>query len=167
VKVIGDWAGADAAYRSQVQQRIDALGLAAAFEFCGMVSDDERDRLLARSHILAAPSYHEGFCVPVIEALRAGLLPVVYFAHNLRYIADGLCMSSAPGDIDGFARALARAIDDAAAVQSGGGGALLHVDRATLGVEAFEQAVSAHLEQFEPASVAAGLRLLVRSLAAV
>jgi glycosyltransferase involved in cell wall biosynthesis len=164
VKVVGNIEGAEPAFRESLLARVAALGIAERIEFVGAVSDDERDSLLAASHILAIPSYHEGFCVPVIEALRAGMLPVVYSAHNLRWIADGLCVSAPPGDVAAFAAALASAVIDMAAVLADPATATLRLERGAMSVAEFESAVAAHLDQFEPDAAAQSLRARVNEL---
>jgi glycosyltransferase involved in cell wall biosynthesis len=164
LRVIGNLKGAEPAFRERLLARIEELNLGTMIEFLGMVSDDERDGLLGESHVLAMPSYHEGFCVPVIEALRAGMVPVVYAAHNLRYVADGLCVSSPPGDIPAFAASWQTAIEDVDAVSRQPDTATLRLERGRLGVEEFEQGVAAHVKQFEPAVRARALRERVREL---
>ena len=166
LKIIGDLDAAEPAYREKLLARIDALGLADRVEFAGAVSNDERDRLLGESHVLAVPSYHEGFCVPVIEALRAGLVPVVYSAHNLRYIADGLCVSTPPGDVASLASALASAVTNVAAVHKDASAAMLRLDRGRMSVAEFESSVGTHLDGFEPQAAARSLCRLVRDLVA-
>jgi hypothetical protein len=166
VKVVGNLEGAEPGFRESLLSRIAALNLSNRIEFVGAVSDDERDELLGASHILAMPSYHEGFCVPVIEAMRAGMLPVVYSAANLRYIADGLCVSAPPGDIEAFAAALDSAVMDMAAVLADPGTASLRLERGRMTVAEFEGAVAAHLAQFEPDATAQLLRARVNELVA-
>jgi hypothetical protein len=167
VKVVGDIEGAEPAFRESLLARVAALKLSDVIEFVGAVSDDERDELLGASHILAMPSYHEGFCVPVIEALRAGMLPVLYSAHNLRYIADGLCVSAPPGDIPAFAAALAKAVADVDLVLAEPSTATLRLDRGAMSVAEFERSVAAHLDQFEPGVTAQALRARVNELIAL
>ena len=164
LSVVGDLDAAEPAFRQALLERVGALGLSARVEFSGAVSDEERDRMLTAADILVVPSYHEGFCVPVIEALRAGVLPVVYAAHNLRYIADGLCVSCAPGDVPGLAAALSGAVADLAAVRQDPGAATLRLERGAMRPGPFEEAVASHLQQFEPANVAAQLRERVADL---
>jgi glycosyltransferase involved in cell wall biosynthesis/GT2 family glycosyltransferase len=164
VKIVGDIDGADAAFREELFGLVRSLGLADTVEFTGAISDDERDALLTQSHVLAMPSYHEGFCVPVIEAMRAGMVPVVYTAGNLRYIADGLCVSAPAGDVAKFAAALSQAVMDVDASMRDPAAAKLRVDRGAMGIEEFERAVSAHVDSFEPGATARSLRELVRKL---
>ena len=45
--------------------------------------DDTLDRLYRNSSVFAMPSYHEGYCLPVLEAFHAGCQVVAYDAGNL------------------------------------------------------------------------------------
>ncbi len=61
-----------AAGLEQLAARIGGGGVA----FRGPVSDAERDQLYARAGVVCLLSRHEGFCAPVVEAMRAGA-PIV------------------------------------------------------------------------------------------
>jgi glycosyltransferase involved in cell wall biosynthesis len=63
-------------YTAALRRYSDELGLRGAVTFRGAVSDAEVAASLARSDVLVVSSQHEGFGVPVLEAMRAGL-PVV------------------------------------------------------------------------------------------
>jgi len=63
-------------YTAALQRFIDELGLHDAVTFSGMLSDSELAAALADSDVLVVTSQHEGFGVPVIEAMTFGL-PVV------------------------------------------------------------------------------------------
>jgi glycosyltransferase involved in cell wall biosynthesis len=52
------------------------MGLEQAVTFRGHVSDDELAAAFAQADVLVVPSVHEGFCVPLVEAMAVGL-PVV------------------------------------------------------------------------------------------
>jgi L-malate glycosyltransferase len=54
------------------------LGLVDAVRFCGHVSDEELSRAYLEADVLVVSSEHEGFCLPVVEAM-AHDLPVVAF----------------------------------------------------------------------------------------
>jgi glycosyltransferase involved in cell wall biosynthesis len=73
--------GADAAYDEDLRARCDELGLAECVELAGKV-DDRRLRALYRGcDAFLCLSEHEGFCVPVIEAMQFDL-PVVAYASS-------------------------------------------------------------------------------------
>lgn len=63
-------------YTDALQRYVDELGLRGAVVFRGTVSDGELAAAMARAHVLVVPSQHEGFGVPVLEAMTARL-PVV------------------------------------------------------------------------------------------
>jgi glycosyltransferase involved in cell wall biosynthesis len=64
------------AYSRALERFTDELGLRHAVTFRGQVSDDDLVGAMATSDVLVAASQHEGFGVPVIEAMAMGL-PVV------------------------------------------------------------------------------------------
>lgn len=94
----------DLAYLDQVHSA--AALLDDTVDFRGEVTDMERDELFRSADIFAIPSYHEGFCVPVVEALAAGCIPVGYDNHNLPNIFNGFGRLVRTGDIDALAETL-------------------------------------------------------------
>ena len=153
LRLAGNLQISDVAYRDMVVRLIAERGLGEVVEFVGTVDDQTRDRMLQAAHILAIPSFHEGFCKPVVEALRAGCVPIGYAAHNLRFIADGLCRMVPPGDVAALAAALAGAIAEVA-----DRGAPMRLDRGKLTAAQFDDAALAHIDQFRPERVAALVR---------
>ena len=63
-------------YTAALQRFIDEMGLHDAVTFTGAVSDEELVVAMARADVLVVTSRHEGFGVPVLEAMSLGL-PVV------------------------------------------------------------------------------------------
>jgi glycosyltransferase involved in cell wall biosynthesis len=57
------------------------MGLSDAVTFGGHASDAAVAAAYARSDVLVVTSEHEGYCVPVVEAMMAGL-PVVAFRQG-------------------------------------------------------------------------------------
>jgi L-malate glycosyltransferase len=64
------------AYSRALHRFVSDTGLGEAVTFRGHVSDDELASAFARADVLVVPSVHEGFCVPLVEAMAVGL-PVV------------------------------------------------------------------------------------------
>ena len=89
VTIAGNTAWSDPGYLRKLHDLIASHELARVVHFVGTVDDSDRERLLHDAHILVVPSYHEGFCRPVAEGLRAGCVPLVYDAYNLPRIAGG------------------------------------------------------------------------------
>ena len=65
-------------YGRALTSLIERLGLADVVEFTGPVDDAELAAWYRRASVFLCLSEHEGFCVPVVEAMAAGL-PVIGF----------------------------------------------------------------------------------------
>lgn len=66
-------------YLRSLQRLVQDLDLDGAVDITGPVPTEELRRHLLQSDVLVCLSEHEGFCVPIVEAMAAGL-PVVAFA---------------------------------------------------------------------------------------
>lgn len=88
----------DQAYLDKCRRAIEQMGLQSSVSFCGTVDDDALQRLYHDAHVLLIPTFHEGFSVPVVEALRAGCIPVGYAAGNMSDIVAGLGCLVPTGD---------------------------------------------------------------------
>jgi glycosyltransferase involved in cell wall biosynthesis len=77
-------------YSFTLKRMVDAWGLTDAVEFLGQRSDGELRALYENCSVYLCLSEHEGFCLPVIEAMHFGL-PVVSTSHGAlaETIADG------------------------------------------------------------------------------
>jgi glycosyltransferase involved in cell wall biosynthesis len=64
---------ADPIYGQYLQLLAKALGVAAAVKFTGPLSQSHLEGLYAQAAALICPSLHEGFCVPVVEAMQRQL----------------------------------------------------------------------------------------------
>jgi glycosyltransferase involved in cell wall biosynthesis/SAM-dependent methyltransferase len=147
VRLVGSQTFSHPEYVEEVKATAAAIG--NAVEFVGSVDDATRDDLLRAAHILAIPSYHEGFCRPVVEGLRAGCIPVGYAAHNLPNICAGLGRLVPAGDTDALAAALKMVVKDLAGMSGKPERTYLRLDRGETEIVAFEDLVSKHVQQFE------------------
>ncbi len=87
-------------------------GVDDAVEVRGSVPSDELERLFRTSGVLLMPSKGEGFGLPVAEAMGYGLPVIAADATALPGVAGGAAVLVAPGDVDGFARALVEVLND-------------------------------------------------------
>lgn len=78
--LVGAWSAAPA-YEEHCRSLAAALGVADRVRFLGSVDDAELARRYADADAFVCLSDHEGFCVPLIEAMAAGL-PIVAFASS-------------------------------------------------------------------------------------
>lgn len=94
-----DAAVADAAHRDRIVQ-------------LGWVDDQSRADLLHAAHVLAYPSVYEGFGLPPLEAMLAGVPVVTTTAGALPEIVGDAAVQVPVGDVDKLADALLRVVQD-------------------------------------------------------
>jgi glycosyltransferase involved in cell wall biosynthesis len=114
--------------------------------------DLELAHLYARSDVFVIPSYHEGYCVPVVEALEAGCEIVAYDSSNLPFIVGDLGTLVPTGDIARLTEALAAVIGRLSRPVS------------EPAMEERRRRISAHLESYSEQAYETGFRDLVKRL---
>ncbi len=132
----------------EVRRRLAEPPLAGQAEFAGRVDDDALGRLYARSDVLVMPSYHEGYCVPVVEALSAGAYVVAYDAANLPFVVDGLGSLVPAGDVDGLRTVLVDLAARFAAARRSGAGVVLPAAGGELQESAWRARVRDHVADY-------------------
>ncbi len=164
VDIAGNEDFSDPAYATEAKAAVAERGLSSHVRFLGAVEDERLDALYRAAHLLVIPSYHEGFCRPVIEGLRAGCVPVGYAAYNLPHVAHGLGRMVPPGNRDALAAALVELIEALAPDAGRTGTTLLPLDGAPLGPAEFDRAAQSYVQDFSFERVAA---LKLRSVQAL
>src|SRR5262245_10717188 len=76
----------------------------------GNAPELEKQRILADADVFVLPTYHEGFCVPVLEALASGCCVVTYDNSNLPEISGGLTNLVPTGDVGCLATAISETL---------------------------------------------------------
>lgn len=158
--IAGNEEYSDPAHVAAVKAAVVQRGLSSVVRFAAAVPDARLDQLFHAAHLLVIPSYHEGFCRPVIEALRAGCIPVGYAAYNLPVIARGLGRMVPTGDRAALAAALIELISSLAHA----GARHLRLDGATLDLAAFDRAAQDYVTEFAFDRVAARMVQSVQAL---
>lgn len=93
---------------------IDQLGLTDHIHFVSGVSDQRLVELYAEAELAVVPSLYEGFSLPAIEAMSAGVPLVATTGGALPEVtgADGeTCFAVEPGDSAALATRIADALD--------------------------------------------------------
>lgn len=93
-----------------------AAGLGDRVRYIERPSDQEVNRLLNEATVLLQTSLHEGFCLPVLEAMAAGAVAVCTDAHGNRDFCrhEENCLMPSGRSAAMLARAIRRLLDDPA-----------------------------------------------------
>ena len=104
-------------------QRLQQAPFAGRVDHLGYVAEAERERLYAGARALIMPSFDEGFGVPALEAMAAGVPVIASNRGALPEVVGTAGTLLDPADVDGFAAARGRvARDHAWAVAQGAAG---------------------------------------------
>jgi glycosyltransferase involved in cell wall biosynthesis len=88
------------------------LGLADAVHFTGAVSDDALAAAYAAADVLVVTSEHEGFCLPVVEAMARGVPVVAYRRGAVPEVLGGAGVELDDKDPLTLARAIEEVVVD-------------------------------------------------------
>jgi glycosyltransferase involved in cell wall biosynthesis len=109
--LVGSQRYSDPQYLEQLLSIIHTHKLENCVRFLGEVSQESLCAQYARAHALVIASRHEGFCVPVIEALSAGCYIICSDAGNLPFVCNGLGSIYPCGHIGKLAAAIGNFAD--------------------------------------------------------
>jgi alpha-1,3-rhamnosyl/mannosyltransferase len=104
--------GGDGAREREVHEEIERLGLAGSVRRTGRVPRAGLDELLRSATALVFPSCHEGYGLPVAEAMALGCPVIASNATALPEVVDGAGLLVSPDDTAGWTEAMLRLIDD-------------------------------------------------------
>ena len=107
-------AGASTPAATPWLQRLEQPPLAGHVNHIGYVSDAEREQLYAGALALLMPSLDEGFGVPALEAMAAGVPVIASNRGSLPEVIGDAGTLLDPADDDGFAAAMDRVARDRA-----------------------------------------------------
>jgi glycosyltransferase involved in cell wall biosynthesis len=112
--MLGNISFSDNELMKEICSTIDALrrahGERVSITLYGDATDATKKQLLSDADIFALPTYHEGFCVPILEALASGCKVVAYENSNTPAISGGLARLTPTGDVGSLTRAIAAAV---------------------------------------------------------
>jgi glycosyltransferase involved in cell wall biosynthesis len=97
---------------SQWLARLRSAPLAGHVEHLGYVDDTRREQLLQSARVLVMPSLDEGFGLPVLEAMSAGVPVIVSSRGSLPEVVGDAGAQVDPADVDALADAIERAVTD-------------------------------------------------------
>ncbi|MFN7147878.1 MAG: glycosyltransferase [Microthrixaceae bacterium] len=113
VDLIGATSASDPDYVAQVQRAITASGLDGTVRVELDLADDELRARYLRAAVFVSTSRHEGFCVPVIEAIASGCRVITTDAGALPETVGPCGRLVGVGDVAALGAALTSALADA------------------------------------------------------
>ncbi len=131
----------------QIEKQISDSGVAAAVDVTGWIARERLYDLYRRATVFVYPSTFEGFGMPVLEALAAGVPVACSDIPPLREVAGGAALFFNPGREDEMVEALDRLLSDAALA-----GGLAAAGKARARLFTWENAARATLDCLEGAS---------------
>ena len=99
-------------YVREVAARARELGIAAYVQFTGQVDDTTLDQLYRACAVFVTASIHEGFCMPVVEAMAHGRPVVATRVTALPETVGDAGLLFDPDDVAGLAGQICRLLDD-------------------------------------------------------
>ena len=105
-------AGRETLEASEWLARLETFPLAGSVRHLGYIPDAGRESLYAGARLLVMPSLDEGFGLPVLEAMSAGVPVVAARRGSLPEVIGDAGLLVDPNDIHGLTAALARMLDD-------------------------------------------------------
>lgn len=88
------------------------LGIDAAVEWTGYLSDDDLVAVYQQADVLVLPSRCEGFGLPTVEAMASGTPVICSTAGPLPEVTGDAAIHVDPDDISGLAAAIQRVLDN-------------------------------------------------------
>jgi glycosyltransferase involved in cell wall biosynthesis len=131
---------------------------AGTVRFVGEPDDRRLAELMADTDVVVIPSYHEGYCVPVVEAYTLGCQVTTYDAGNLPNVVGDLGLLVPTGDVAGLAAALAEQVDAFQSAIRTGRPREVPTMAGPRRVGDWEAAVASHLTDYSAEVYEAGLR---------
>jgi glycosyltransferase involved in cell wall biosynthesis len=94
------------------EKLISSLGIANNIEHLGTLPEDELVRAYADSDVLLMPSLHEGFGLPVLEAMASAVPVVASNRGSLPEVVGDAGLLVEPQDLEAISDAVVRALTD-------------------------------------------------------
>jgi glycosyltransferase involved in cell wall biosynthesis len=160
-RLVGDLTFCDQDYVRSVKELIVEYGLDDVVTFVGSVSPEQLIREYQAADIFLIPSYHEGFCVPVLEALSCGCIVVGYDAGNLPNITAGLGRLVPCGDRGRLAGALRSVVEMLRTAVLQPTRPSMKVDGGLMSGCEFERRAAEHVRSFSDEACTEALRSLL------
>lgn len=114
--IVGDYGDVYAEEHRRCRDLAVQLGVSDRVHFLGQIPTEELAALYRSAAALVLPSVHEGFCLPVIEAMAHGLPVIAARSSALPETVGDAGLTFTPDDADDLARQIERVLGRAGSV---------------------------------------------------
>ena len=118
--LIGRRDSSDSLTTETIAQALHDSPIAGNLRFKPNATSQELSASYRRADVFVLPTYHEGYCVPILEAFGAGCPVIAYDNTNIPMATDGLAQLVATGDVSALAQAMQRAVENLRGARQGG-----------------------------------------------
>jgi glycosyltransferase involved in cell wall biosynthesis len=116
VDLIGNVAFSDVSLMKDLEFTIGRIharfGVRIKISIHGDASESDKLNRLNDADLFVLPTYHEGFCVPILEAYSRGCRVITYENSNTPFISGGFASLVPTGDVSKLSSAIAVVISD-------------------------------------------------------
>jgi glycosyltransferase involved in cell wall biosynthesis len=119
--IVGDNHDVYAEEAARCRTLAQQLGVSDRVHFLGQLDDAELPRAYRSADVLVMPSLHEGFCVPVIEAMASGLPVIASRSAALPETVGDAGLTFVPNDVDDLVRQIHRVLFRKSATRTAAG----------------------------------------------
>jgi len=130
-------------------------------------ADDERvATLFGSTDIFVMPSHHEGYCVPVVEALMSGCYVIGSDAGNIPVVMGGLGTLFACGDVDDLTASIAKVLERIRLARAAGEELVWPTTRGDMALAQWHRFVAEHLLDYSMVHFESTFLAIVRGILA-
>ncbi len=148
--LIGNSKFSDGNYIETIRRIIVDYSVQTCVEFHFNVSDEQKSRFLSHASAFVTATYHEGFCIPIVEALLHGCYVIAYDAGNVPFVTNGLGTLVPTGDVNALGRAFANFITKWHAAVAANREPLLDTGYGVLSRSEFQHRARSYAAAFSP-----------------
>lgn len=114
--MIGNLSFSDAALVEEIRETVSIINKSykdrIKITLHGDAEDAIKQKILREADLFVLPTYHEGFCVPILEALSSGCRVISYDNSNVPSISGGFAKLVATGDVNALSCAIGETAEE-------------------------------------------------------